>query len=162
LKNFTEKNLRGPGSHELKLFFDNYMARRSVVVTAISILSPASADLDGSGCPDGLENLAQEDSSVSLGNVVESHVSPAFIEGRSRSAALFELRTRHEGPASALRQADEAWSIGAAMFQAVSGQQNPTMQRGRDGPMMGHHVIHHRPIRIHHRQIRPRGPHPLH
>jgi PA14 domain/F5/8 type C domain/Bacterial TSP3 repeat len=114
-----------PGNHQLNLYFDNYMARRSVMVTGISVLSPAGVDANGNGHSDLIDSLLAENSTVSDRTVVESHVSPFFIEGRSRSLDLFELRVGHEGPGSTIRHKDSFWD-----------KEIPRIQLARDSAMM--------------------------
>ncbi len=109
------------GTHELELYFDNYMARRSVQVLGLSLITPGGLDANGNGYADVIEALLIENGEIAQNTVVESHVSPVFIEGRSRSLDLFELRTSQEGPGSTIRHKDSFWS-----------KQIPKIQLARD------------------------------
>jgi hypothetical protein len=97
------------GGHNLELFFDNYMARRSVRVTGLSVIAPGGVDADGDGYADVVEALLLRDAGVADNTVVESPISPLFIEGRTRSPDLFELRAGPEGPGSTIRHKDSFW-----------------------------------------------------
>ena len=114
------------GNHLLNLFFDNYMARRSIVVTGISVLRPAGSDADGNGHSDLVERLLGKQNTIADHTIVETHVSPFFIEGRTRSLDLFELRAGHEGPGSVVRHKDSFWD-----------KTIPRIQLERDAAVMG-------------------------
>jgi hypothetical protein len=63
------------------MFFDNYMARRKVEVTGISILKPSGMDANQNGLADLTENHLLEQNKLSDERMVVSYVSPLFIEG---------------------------------------------------------------------------------
>ena len=106
------------GSHELELFFDNYMARRQVEVTGISILKPAGADTNQNGMPDLMEQQLLAQNKLSDDRVVVSHVSPVFIDGLRRTPESFELRTLDVGSGSTTRHKDSYWNTNLPLLQA--------------------------------------------
>jgi hypothetical protein len=99
-----------PGPHELELFINNRTARVSVEITAIKVLVPGGLDLNGNGRSDAVEARLATLSHVSDQVIVETCISPAFIEGRSRSLGIMEIRSRQEGPESVIRHKDAFWA----------------------------------------------------
>lgn len=127
------------GGHQLELFIDNYTARVSVEVTAIKVLRPGGLDLDGDGRSDAVESRLAALNLVSVHTLVESHVSPAFIEGRARVPEAVELRAVHDGPGSTVRHKDSFWAGQIARIQGEADQlaasltANPAADRAAAG-----------------------------
>jgi hypothetical protein len=110
------------GPHELELFIDNRTARVSMEVTAIKVLVPGGLDLDGNGRSDAVEARLAAFGNVADQAIVETCVSPAFIEGRTRSLDIMELRSRQEGPGSDIRQPDAFWANQLPQSQSAAEQ----------------------------------------
>lgn len=97
------------GGHNLGLFIDNYTARRSLEVTGIKVLRPGGLDVDSDGRSDAVEDRLVEFNQLLPGTMVESYVSPAFVEGLARASDSVEFRIRHEGVGSTIRHKDSFW-----------------------------------------------------
>lgn len=97
------------GSHQLDLFIDNYTARRMVEILSIKVLNPGGLDLDSNGRSDAIERQLGKVNQILPGTVVESWISPAFVEGLARSNGGVEFRHRHEGVGSVIRHKDSFW-----------------------------------------------------
>lgn len=80
------------GSHDFSLFIDNYIARRSVEVTAIKLISPGGLDIDNNQIPDDIEATINARSFLTQRGQF-SYYSPAFVEGRGSSLDLVDLTT---------------------------------------------------------------------
>lgn len=107
----------GAGVHEVELFFDSYVARRTVLVTSIKLVRPAGLDLDGDGRSDALVRKLEAEDRILPTTVVSSHVSPAFVEGLARSPGQVEFRFGHEGVSSHIRHKDAFWQGTIARIQ---------------------------------------------
>jgi hypothetical protein len=82
------------GNHDLGLFIDNYMARRTLEITAINVLRPGGLDLNGDGFADAVQNRMHALNQVST-HQIYSHVSPFFIEGSARDPQSVDLTVIH-------------------------------------------------------------------
>lgn len=110
------------GGHQLELLIDNYTARISVEVTAIKVLRPGGLDTDGDGRSDLIESRLATLNRVSALAVVETHVSPVFIEGIARVPEAVELRAVSAGPGSTIRHKDSFWTAETAAISSAANQ----------------------------------------
>ncbi|MFC4991955.1 PA14 domain-containing protein [Rubritalea tangerina] len=72
------------GTHSLRLFIDNIIARRSVSITGLALYQPNGVDTDGDGTPDWVESQLVGANQL-FGYVTSSRTSPAFLEGIART-----------------------------------------------------------------------------
>lgn len=78
------------GTHQLDLFIDNETVRRTLTLTAIKVIAPGGTVTQADGVPDQVRQHLENRSFV-LPHSTVTHVSPAFVEGRSPASDLVSL-----------------------------------------------------------------------
>jgi hypothetical protein len=71
------------GTHRIKIFVDNMVARKSFLLLGVDLRRPTGEDLNADGLPDWLAAFLQENT-WDVPVCVTSAVSPFFVEGGSR------------------------------------------------------------------------------
>ena len=76
-----------PGTHRLRIFWDNVSWEQSLRLSSIELQSPQLPDANANGVKDWVESRLRRDNGVPK-NLVQSYVSPACVEGWSRYVHL--------------------------------------------------------------------------
>jgi hypothetical protein len=79
-----------PGDHQLRVFWDNAIWRRSLAIVAVRLQTLNGPDLDGNGVKDWVERRLAVTSGVEIAPR-SSPVSPACIEGRGRYLGMMSI-----------------------------------------------------------------------
>ncbi len=78
-----------PGTHTIRLHFDNTMSHRSLAVLGLRVQSLGGSDTDADGVPAWMHNRLAATNSIDMAPT--SLVSPANLEGVARYAEFFRL-----------------------------------------------------------------------
>ncbi len=96
------------GTHRVKIFVDNMVARKSFLLLGVELRRPTGADLDADGLPDWLDGFLNGNSWGAPAGVA-TFVSPYFLEGGSRYAGNLALMADGLSIATATGTSQQTW-----------------------------------------------------
>jgi hypothetical protein len=82
-----------PGSHTVRIFWDNAASYTSLRIRAVRFQRLGGPDANNNGVKDWVETRLRAMSGIEPGFPITSYVSPAFIEGRGRFLSMMSITT---------------------------------------------------------------------
>jgi hypothetical protein len=82
-----------PGSHQVRVFWDNAVWNREFKIVALRLQQLDGADANKNGIKDWVERRLATVNGVDAASVIRSFVSPACLEGRGRFLSMMRLST---------------------------------------------------------------------
>jgi hypothetical protein len=102
------------GTHRIKVFVDNMVARKSFLLLGVELRRPTGADLDADGLPDWLAGFLNGNSWSAPASVTTS-VSPYFLEGGSRFTGNLGLMVNGVSIATTTGTTQQTWFANAPL-----------------------------------------------
>jgi plastocyanin len=102
------------GTHRIKIFVANMVARKSFLLLGVDLRRPTGADLDADGLPDWLAGFLNGNSWSAPANVVTA-VSPYFLEGGSRFNGNLGLMANGVSLATTTGTTQQTWFANAPL-----------------------------------------------
>jgi hypothetical protein len=96
------------GTHRVKIFVENLVARKSFLLLGVELRRPNGADLDADGMPDWLAGYLNGNSWGAPANVTTA-VSPYFLEGGSRYAGNLNFMADGVSLATTAGTSQQTW-----------------------------------------------------
>jgi len=119
------------GTHRVKIFVDNMVARKSFLLLGVDLRRPTGADLNADGLPDWLAGFLNGNSWSAPANVT-SAVSPYFLEGGSRFAGNLGLMADGVSLATTTGTTEQAWFANAPLNISGTTTLTGTFEGGDD------------------------------
>jgi hypothetical protein len=119
------------GTHRIKIFVANMVARKSFLLLGVDLRRPTGADLDADGLPDWLAGFLNGNSWSAPANVVTA-VSPYFLEGGSRFTGNLGLMADGVSLATTTGTTQQTWFANAPLSATGSTTLTGVFESGDD------------------------------